>query len=150
MNLMSLEVRHIPYPWKSSLLNPGKHTSLSPVVLCPASTPCHPQVPLQRPYDNVPVVKAVTNRLADVWSSLGSAASGLNLDQTWRSGPGRTANLDLDLGSGPVRVRTRFDQSKKHQFCFLGRDKQCAFDEKTAYTSRTPGHPEMRATCRER
>ena len=50
-----------------------------------------------------------TSRLADVRSGSGSAASGLNLDQTWRSGPGRTANLDLDLGSGPVQVRTRFD-----------------------------------------
>ena len=43
-------------------------------------------------------------RLADVRFGSGSAVSELNLDQTWRSGPGRTANLDLDLGSGPVRV----------------------------------------------
>ena len=48
-------------------------------------------------------------RLAEVRSGSGSAASGPNLDQTWRSGPGRTVNLNLDLGSGPVRVRTRFD-----------------------------------------
>ena len=49
-----------------------------------------------------------TDRLAEVRSSSGSAASGLNQDLTWRSGPGRTANLDLDLGLGPVWVRTRF------------------------------------------
>ena len=48
-------------------------------------------------------------RLADVRFGSGSAVSELNLDQTWRSSPGRTANLDLDLVSGPVQVRTRFE-----------------------------------------
>jgi len=48
-------------------------------------------------------------RLAEVRSGSGSAASGPNLDQTWRSGSGRTVNLNLDVGSGPVRVQTRFD-----------------------------------------
>jgi len=39
----------------------GKST-LPQIVLCPANTPCHLQVPHQRPYTNVPVEKAVTTQ----------------------------------------------------------------------------------------
>jgi len=62
MNPMSLEARHIPYLWKSHLSNPGKHTSPSPEVLCPASIPCHPQVPHPHLYTNTPVEKAATSQ----------------------------------------------------------------------------------------
>jgi len=63
MNPTLLEVTPRPYPLKSPPLNHGKSTLLNPAALCPASTPYHPQVPLQRPYNNAPVVKAVISQL---------------------------------------------------------------------------------------
>ena len=61
MNPMSLEATRMPCPQKSPLLYHGKST-LPQIVLCPASTPYHPQVPLQRPYANAPVKEAVTSQ----------------------------------------------------------------------------------------
>jgi len=59
----TLKVIRKPCPPKSCPLSHGRDGSVVATVLCPASTPYHPPVPLQCPYNNIPVMKAVTSQL---------------------------------------------------------------------------------------
>jgi hypothetical protein len=125
------------------IYNPGRLPALHPhsrqtLLLTPPSWPRSQEQCAISSFQHLPVcdqpmlavmraVVAVTvfvpltigGRLAGVWSGSGSGALGLNLNRTSGFGSGRLVNLDLDLGSGLVQVRTMFEYQKNIKIFIL-------------------------------